>query len=191
MADESPRQIGLFGGSFNPPHICHTLATVWAKQTQSLDEIWWIPTFKHAFSKELLDFDHRLEMSHLAVSRLDSVYVSEIERKIGGESRTVDTVDKLRETYPDSSFSLLVGSDILEQKDDWKEWERLMSMVDLIVVGREGHYEGLDSENHRFRLPDISSTEMRKQLKEQNYDRLDGWLNDAVLDYIETNELYL
>jgi nicotinate-nucleotide adenylyltransferase len=185
------KQIGLYGGSFNPPHVCHTLTTVWALQTHRLDEVWWIPTYQHAFEKSLVSFEHRKAMCRLALDHIEGVSISEIEREMGGESRTIDTVRELRERHPGHDYSLIVGSDILEEAHRWKNWEGLMEMVDLIVIGRKGHQVNTEPDSAEFRLPDISSTDTRKALRDGNYAPLRYWLSRDVIDYIAEHELYL
>lgn len=189
-SSERPR-IGLFGGSFNPPHVCHTLASHWVLQTHPVDEVWWIPTYQHAFSKDLVPFEHRRRMCEMALADLDRVRISDIERELGGESRTVDTVGALSERFPDHDFSLVVGTDILDDTHRWKNWDGLMEMVDLIVIGRAGHDPDQEPAGAEFRLPDISSTDTRAALEDGDYDRLRFWVARDVIDYISEHCLYL
>jgi nicotinate-nucleotide adenylyltransferase len=189
MSEEAPH-IGLFGGSFNPPHVCHSLATHWVLQTHPVDEVWWIPTYQHAFSKNLVDFEHRTRMCQMALAELDRVRISDIEREIGGESRTIDTVRALRERFDDYRFSLIVGTDILEEADRWKNWDGLMELVDLIVIGRVGHTKDSDPDSAEFRLPDISSTDTRRALERGDYENLEFWLSRNVISYISEHQLY-
>lgn len=191
MTEQSPRQIALFGGSFNPPHICHTLATLWVLQTQPVDEVWWIPTHQHAFSKDLMAFEDRLAMCREATVDFRNVRIDEIERELGGESRTIDTVRALQEQYPRTRFSLVIGADILEETHKWKDWEGLMELVGLIVVGRRG-YDPLElNDEVDLELPDISSTIIRDALARGDYDTIKAWIPHRVLTYIAENDLYL
>lgn len=190
MSEISPH-IGLFGGSFNPPHVCHTLATHWVLQTHSVDEVWWIPTYQHAFSKRLVDFDDRRQMCRMALKDLDRVRISDIERELGGESRTIDTVRALHERFDEHRFSLIVGTDILEETDRWKNWSGLMDLVDLIVIGRSGHTQEDDPDSAEFRLPDISSTDTRQALEQGEYHKLEYWLASDVIAYIAERDLYM
>jgi nicotinate-nucleotide adenylyltransferase len=190
MSDEA-RHIGLFGGSFNPPHVCHTLGTHWVLQTHPVDEVWWIPTYQHAFSKDLVDFEHRQHMCELALEDLDRVRISDVEREMGGESRTIDTVRGLKERFPQHRFSLIVGTDILEETHRWKNWDGLMELVDLIVIGRSGHTQDGDPESAEFRLPDISSTDTRRALEKGEYGKLEFWLARDVIAYVAKHQLYL
>lgn len=184
-------RIGLFGGSFNPPHVCHVMATVWALKTRELDEVWWIPANRHAFGKELVPYEKRREMCRYATSGMEGVVISDIERELGGESRTIDTVRALRERADDEEFVLLVGADILEETDEWKDWETLVEWVDVVVVGRGEYADDEEERVAEFGLPDVSSTEIRASLAES---RDDGWLQDwvprDVLDFIDREGLY-
>ena len=200
MSEPSFEHVALFGGSFNPPHVCHTLATMWVLQTQPVDEVWWIPTFEHAFDKQLIDFEARLDMCRLAVADLQRVRITDIERTLGGESRTVDTVRQLSSRHADTDFSLIIGADILGDVDRWKDWQGLTEMVHLIVIGRQGYHrdepqafcharsvtDSLDLE-----LPDVSSTLIRDSLAGCDYDAVRPWIPRAVLEYIDEHKLYL
>lgn len=191
------RQIGLFGGSFNPPHLCHTMASLWALQTHPLDELWWVPTYKHAFGKALVPFEERIGLCELAASRIEGVKISDIERELGGESRTVDTVRALRGMHPDADFWLIIGTDILAETHKWKDWEGLMAMVRLIVVGRSGYEEvaaGRPEHQHTFVLPQVSSTAIRKALEDgltaEEEALLRDWMDHRVLARIREQGWY-
>src|SRR5690554_6595041 len=188
--DVGRKKIGLFGGSFNPPHICHTLTTVWAMPTHRLDEVWWVPTSEHAFDKALASFEHRIRMCQLALGHLAGVSICQIERDLGGEGRTIDTVQALNERYPNHDYSLIVGSDILGEAERWNNWDGLMELVDLIVIGRAGHSGDAHPKSTEFRLPNVSSTRVREQLGEDNYEDLRFWLARDVLDYVRRHEIY-
>ncbi len=191
MTEPATRRVALFGGSFNPPHICHTLATHWVLQTTHIDQMWWIPTYQHAFDKALASFDDRLAMCRLATADLRRVEISDVERRLGGESRTIDTVRALQEENPDIRFSLVIGADILDEVDRWKNWEGLMELVDLIVVGREGYDRQRHSDEVDLELPDISSTVIRDALARCDYSRVRSWIPRKVLAYIGDHSLYL
>ena len=197
------RAIGLFGGSFNPPHVGHTLATLWALQTGALDEVWWMPTYRHAFGKQLVGFEQRVALCELATRDLRRVHILEIERELGGLSRTIDTVIELERRHPGARFTLIVGSDILAERHAWKDWEGLMRRVDLHVIGRAGHTEALkayrtaerrprrDSPLPEVILPEVSSTHVRELLAKAPEDEaLRAWLDAAVLEAIQRAGFY-
>ncbi|MFU8804787.1 MAG: nicotinate (nicotinamide) nucleotide adenylyltransferase [Bradymonadaceae bacterium] len=191
MTIRTNTQVGLFGGSFNPPHVCHTLATLWALQTHPLDEVWWIPTYQHAFAKDLASYDHRRRMCELATAPISRVRIVDIERELGGESRTIDTVRALKERHPDTTFHLIVGADILAETHRWKNWDELLELVQLLVVGRTGFNDENLEAGIDLRLPNISSTTIRKALSRCDYDSLRPWMPRDVLDYIHEHRLYV
>lgn len=196
MTDAPRRQIGLFGGSFNPPHVCHVLATAWALQTQPLDEVWWMPTYQHAFGKDLAPYDDRLELCRLATRDLSRVRVHDIERRMGGESRTIDTVRALMAEHPDCDLWLIVGTDILGERHKWKDWDGLMRLVRLIVVGRSGYeaFAAGDAHSPGFSLPQVSSTAIRQALRTPDepasVELVNAWVQRDVAAYVRTNHLY-
>lgn len=158
------RRIALFGGSFNPPHVCHTLAAAWALQALPIDEVWWMPTWSHAFGKDLLPFEDRVAMVQATIRPFESsMAVTEIEGELGGVSRTIHSVEGLRARFPTHEFSLLVGADIVDQIPSWKDADRLRTLVEIYVIGREGYQ---DPSTHDLRLPDISSTALRAAIRE-------------------------
>ncbi len=197
----APSDVALFGGSFNPPHICHALASLWVLQTQDVDEVWWVPTFQHAFDKRLVDFEQRLEMCEHSIADLSRTRLCPIERDLGGESRTIDTVRALRQRHPETRFWLVIGTDILEEFTEWKDWRTLLDEVPLIIVGRRGYDENRlalfeeeqqleDALEWVLELPDISSTEVRQGLAQGRYDAVSAWIARPVLDYIARHQLY-
>jgi nicotinate-nucleotide adenylyltransferase len=183
------RHICLFGGSFNPPHVCHVMAATWALSVLPVDELWWIPTWQHAFGKRLESYEHRLHMTHLALLGTSSrMRVSDIEATLGGQSRTIRTVDALSERHPDVRWSLLVGSDLVDQMPTWQQWDRLRTLVDVYVIGRWGSCTpGIDS---GFALPALSSTEIRDALRRDDQAWLATRMPRRVLEYIHEHRLY-
>ena len=161
-----------------------------------------MPTYQHAFGKDLVDFDTRVEMCELALKDLHRVHVCHIEQELGGESRTIDTVKVLRERHPDHDYVLIVGTDILAERHKWKNWDGLMELVDLKVIGRSGYEDAARewateqgaSENAlglNFALPMVSSTRIREILQSgESRDALVDWLILDVIDFIDKRELY-
>lgn len=167
------------------------MATLWVLQTQPVDEIWWIPTFQHAFDKKLATFDDRLHMCQAALQDIRRARIDTIERQMGGQSRTIDTVRMLMEENPGVEFSLVIGADILTETHRWKDWEGLMELVGLIVVGRRGYDPQPGQSGIDLELPDISSTTIRDALQSCDYDKISAWIPRQVLEIISTRKLYL
>src|SRR3954452_22589054 len=106
-------RVALFGGSFNPPHVAHQLVGLYVLETEPVDELWLIPCFKHPFDKALAPFEDRLAMCELAAAALGPrARVSDCERRLGGESRTLRTVKALQAQHPGVELSLVIGGDI-------------------------------------------------------------------------------
>jgi len=179
-------RVALLGGSFNPPHIAHQMICLWALSSGRADQVWLVPCFQHAFNKELLSFEHRYRMCELAAEIFDDprIRVSDVERAMGGESRTLHTLQRLTAEHPKHRFALLIGADILAEKDSWYRFDEIERMVDLLVLGRQG-YQGPDD---AVVLPAISSTEVRARLADER--SVSHLLPAGVLGYIKDHRLY-
>ncbi len=94
-------QVALLGGSFNPPHVGHLLAAHYVRASQPVDEVWLMPSFHHPFGKQLTSFEHRLAMCELLCADTSGwLKATTVERELGGDGRTVDTLDHLHRTRP-------------------------------------------------------------------------------------------
>jgi len=171
--------VALFGGSFNPPHLGHELAALYALETAEVDELWFVPCFKHAFEKALLPFEDRYRMCELAARALGGrARVSDIEQVLGDESRTLRTVRALEARHPEHRFSIVIGADLLSEVDGWYGAAELRREVPFIVVGRSG----AGGPSQGVEMPAISSTEIRRALAAGK--PVGGLVSRAVLDYI-------
>ena len=186
MTTPTMRRVALLGGSFNPPHIAHQMLCLWALSAGRADQVWMVPCDEHAFGKKLLAFEHRHRMCALSAEVFveGRVCVSSVEQEIGGRSRTLHTVRRLIADNPSCRFSLLVGADILAEKDSWYRFDEIERLVDLLVVGRSGYPGPTDA----IALPPVSSTAIRERL--QNGQPVDHLLPAAVLRYIDERGLY-
>ena len=189
------RHVALYGGSFNPPHVCHVLVATWVLCRGDVHEMRLIPVHNHAFGKALAPFDARCQMLRLAFSHLGpAVTVSRIEEELGhATSYTIDTVQALLEMEPDiGKLSFVCGADVYAQRRRWKRWETLETLLDFIVIGRQGAPALSDDEGEpiipRVTLPDMSSSALRAAIASGK--RLPGWLPTAVEAFIEKEGLY-
>ena len=191
-------RVALFGGSFNPPHVAHQLVALYVLETQPVDELWMIPCFLHPFEKSLQPFSDRVEMCRRAAGGLGGrVRVSEVEGELGGESRTLRTVQALQAAHPEHQFSLVIGSDLQAETASWYRAEELRRLVPFVVVGRGGHVADSTSTSAEaseaavpagVTMPEISSSDVRRRLREGlPVDRL---VPRGVLDYIRGRGLY-
>jgi nicotinate-nucleotide adenylyltransferase len=180
------RRVALFGGSFNPPHLAHQMACLAVLSTQRADQVWLMPCFKHVFNKPLLPFADRVGMCNALASTFAPglVSVTEVERDLGEQSRTLITVEHLLQRHPELEFALIIGTDILGESSKWYRFAELRQRVPFIVVGRAG-YEG--QEGDALVLPNISSSEVRRRLHAG--EPVDHLLPAGVLAYLKEHDL--
>lgn len=181
------RTVALFGGSFDPPHLAHQMVCLYVLEACDVDELRMVPTYAHAFGKQMQPFEHRLAMCRLAANVFGGrVAVSDVERELAaGPNRTLDTLRALSAREPDVRFRLVVGADILAESHKWYGWSQILMLAPPIVLGREG-YTGGDADAPA--LPDISSTEIRRRLAAGA--TAVPLVSRAVMDYIAQRDLY-
>lgn len=180
--------IALFGGSFDPPHVAHVLAVVWAVSTQPLDRVWIEPVFHHPLDKQPTPFAQRVAMCRAAFEWLgDKVVVRQDESRLGGAGRTIDLLEDLRERHPKTRFRLILGTDQLTDRDRWKDFDRVLALAPPIVLGRPGHPDA-PGFKAQITLPEVSSTAVRHALRDGR--RPDGLVPAEVLDLIARLGLY-
>ncbi len=187
------RRIALFGGSFNPPHVAHQVAGLMVLETQEVDELWFLPTWKHPFGKDLTSFDDRVRMTELAADALGPrASVSRFEEVIAARpgfvsSRTLDTVVALEAAFAGTAFRLVIGADILGETDKWYRWDELARRAPPIVIGRVGYDAPAGTLPSPLEVA-LSSTEVRAHIARG--DLPNGLLPRAVLGYIAERGLY-
>jgi nicotinate-nucleotide adenylyltransferase len=155
------KSVAIYGGSFDPPHVSHVLAAVYALKIGGFDRVLVVPVFEHAFHKQLTTFAHRVRMCELAFAGIEGVEVSPIERDLATPSLTLHTLEHLAAVHPQWSMRLLVGSDVLGETAKWHAFARVTELAPPYVVARPG-YEHPDS--RAALLPDVSSTRIREAL---------------------------
>ena len=196
-ATESELRIGVFGGTFNPPHMGHLLLTGMVRERFGLDRVLWIPNSRSPFKtgEELAEAADRLAMIRAATEGDVAFSVSEIEIWQRGASYTVDTLRKLREEHPDAAFRLIVGSDQWSEFSRWREPEEIVRRAPLIVFPRAGYEQaavpaGFEKyvEFADTPLIDLSSTDIRQRIRAGRSVRY--MAPPAVLEIIEERGLY-
>lgn len=181
------RRVAFFGGSFNPPHVAHVLAVVYALSTAPIDEVIVVPVYRHPFAKELASFEDRLAMCELALGWIPRTTISRVEEELGGESRTLRTIEHLVAAHPDWELRLLVGADVLPDLPKWHRFDRIAELAPPIVLGRAG--VDVAGAPTAF-LPQVSSTEVRDALAAGDRAAVAPCLPAAVLDYVTGHGLY-
>ena len=130
-------RIGIYGGTFSPPHNGHIAAAKAFMEQMWLDFLYVIPTATppHKEMDVPVDAVHRLEMCRLAFSGVEGVYVSDMEMRRGGRSYTVDTLREL--TGEDRRLFLLCGTDMMLTLDQWREPEEIFKLSYPVYIRRE------------------------------------------------------
>ncbi len=195
-------RLGIFGGSFDPPHIGHLLVAQDALTALSLDRLLIVPAAQqplkpHGAGSSAAD---RLAMVRRTFDGVPQMEVDPIEIDRGGLSFMVDTVGTLRQRWPSAEFHLLVGEDVVATLPRWREVERLVAMVQLVVLRRAGAHAsisatpsalvgpGYPARHLDTRQVDVSSTEIRARVRAGRSIR--GFVTDAVAEYIASTGLY-
>jgi nicotinate-nucleotide adenylyltransferase len=190
-------RIGVFGGTFDPPHVGHLLLAADACDALDLDRLIFVPAGAQPFKVEtppVASGDDRLAMVREAVAD-DAHYAvddAEIIRK--GLSYTVDTLEDLARRYPGAELFFLLGQDALAGFRQWRKPERILELATLALLMRSGapdvgdwrRAEGLVVLSTR--RVDVSSTEIRERLRDDK--SIKGFVPEGVERFIEARGLY-
>lgn len=184
--------VGVFGGSFNPPHVSHVLAVAYAELVGGLDEVLIVPVYQHPFSKELEPFEVRLRLCEIAFASLSFAKVSPIERDLGGESRTLRTLEEIASRRPEADLRLILGTDVLADLPKWHRFDRIQEIAPPLFLERVGHPSRPGASGV---LPEASSSEVRRLLQARpRTDADDARLREIVpkrvLDEVRERGLY-
>jgi nicotinate-nucleotide adenylyltransferase len=180
-------KVAVFGGSFNPPHVAHVLACALLLSVEDIEHVVVVPTYKHPFAKPLAPFEDRLRMCELAVAWMSQVTVSRVEEEIGGESRTLKTLEHLASSRPDWSLRLAIGADILAEAPRWYGFSEIAKLAPPIVIARAGVGA---PEGPPPLLPEVSSSQVRAAIARGAWDEVDRLVPRAVVAHIRARNLY-
>lgn len=190
-----PLRVAVYGGSFDPPHTAHQEAVRLVADLPEIDRVLVVPVFEHAFDKSLASFEHRVRMCELCMLTRPTIRVSRLEAALEPPNYTLNTLRALLAAHPEYRLRLVVGADVLQDAVRWHRFDEVIVLAPLLPLGRVGvTCEGAPLPV----LPDVSSTEIRRQLSgrptapipPEVRARLSGVLAPAVLDYIEAHDLY-
>lgn len=199
------KKIGIMGGTFNPIHIGHLILAERAMEENGLDEIWLIPTGCSYMKKNLdvVSGEERFAMASLAVEGREKIKCMDIEIKRTGYTYSYETLEQLRNLYPNHEFYFIFGADCLFTIENWKYPERIFSNCKVIAAVRNGSSQASMEQKkmeleQKFQaeirlLPflnlEISSTELRERIrlgKSVNY-----LIPDNVISYIAEKKFYI
>lgn len=174
------KKIGILGGTYNPIHIGHLLLAEAAMNDAGLEQVWFIPAGKSYMKQEaaVLPAMERYHMVQLAVQGNPRLRCLDAEVCREGNTYSYETMEQLRESYPDVEFSFLLGADCLFTIENWKCPERIFASCSILAAVREGAditaMEQKQAELVKrfgaqitllpFRHMEISSTEIRQMI---------------------------
>ena len=175
-------RIALFGGSFNPPHLGHVGVAQGMIESNQFDELWILPCLTHAFQKALAPYPDRIAMCRLAFEPLSpKILVKKTEEEIKNtQGWSILTLRHLHQQNPQHEFYWLMGSDLIQEKEHWKNFDEIEKMVKIHPIPRASH------EHSPF--PNLSSTDIRGRISK--CESLADLVPKEVEDYIQARGLY-
>jgi len=187
-------RLGIFGGTFDPPHLGHLVAASDSAQALGLDRVLWIPSAVHPLKggRVRTPPELRLEMVQAAVAGDPRFAADDLELRRSGPSYTVDTLRELRARAPDAELCFLTGADNLRELPLWREPHAIARLARLVVLSRAG--EGVPAgveypvELVRVTRVDVSATEVRRRVAAGETIRY--LVPGAVREVIERERLY-
>lgn len=197
------QRLGIFGGTFDPPHLGHMILAAEAADQLQLDKVLWMlaPTPPHKLSSHVSSFADRAEMVQTCIAGEPKFELSQLENERPGPHYTADTLAILRERYPQSCLVLLIGGDSLQYLPEWHEPATVIARLDeLGVMARPGNtcdWELLDRSFPELRaklrmidapLLEISSSEIRERASTGHHFRY--YLDDDVYQIIKNRRFY-
>jgi nicotinate-nucleotide adenylyltransferase len=189
------KKTGLFFGSFNPIHVGHLIIANSMLTGSELEEVWFVVSPQNPLKERstLLADHHRLQMVRVAIEENYKMRACDVEFHLPIPSYTVVTLAHLGELYPDREFSLIMGSDNLDNFHRWRNYEHILENYEIYVYPRPGHDGGnLASHPHvhlvDVPMMDISSSYIRERIsKRQSVEYL---LTEPVYKYLTEMHFY-
>jgi nicotinate-nucleotide adenylyltransferase len=190
-------RVGIFGGTFDPPHVGHVLTAGDACETLALDRLIFVPAASQPFkvnAPAVASPKDRLAMVRLAIGGDARFEVSDIEIERGGLSYTVETLEALALSRPGAKLFLILGIDALTSFERWRSPQRIRELATIAVLIR-GESDFHESESRAgavvrvsSRRIDVSSSEIRRRLREGK--PITAFVAESVERYIATANLY-
>lgn len=190
-------RVGIYGGSFNPIHKGHTHLAQAMMEQNLVDELWLLVSplnpLKQDVSTDIAEYEHRLNMAHLATKGLSGVKVSDFERHLPVPSYTINTLHALSKAFPQHSFSLVIGADNWERFPHWYHAKEIVETYSIYIYRRPDCFVDETSLPPTVKvvdapLYDISSTQIREAVRQK--ESLSPYVDCRVEQYIKDNRLY-
>jgi nicotinate-nucleotide adenylyltransferase len=188
-------RLGLFGGTFDPPHVGHLVTAVNVRHALGLDVVVLmvanVPWQKEG-SRRITNAESRFAMVEAAVADVDGLEAGRLEIDHGGPSFTADTLAALAQRHPGAALFTVVGDDAAAGLQTWERWEDVVRMSTMVVVDRPGapvHLpEGVQWVHVEVPHLEVSSTDLRQRVADGR--PLDYLVTQPVLDLIADRGLY-
>ena len=171
MAKSALMRIGIFGGTFNPPHVGHLIVAQHVCERLKLDKIFFVPSYisPHKRKGEEKLAAHRSNMVRTAIKNNPLFASSDEELKRKGNSYTVDTLDSFHKRFPGSKLFLIIGADNYSDFHTWRNPRQILELATLVVMNRPytkllSVKKSIASKTRFVEVPDIdvSSSTIRK-----------------------------
>ena len=188
------KRIGFLGGTFNPVHIGHLAAAQAAKEALRLERVIFVPSHlpPHKTSRGVVAARHRFQMVRLATRGNPDLKVSDYEVRKRGKTYTIDTLEHFQKQFPSSTaFFFIIGEDMLDGLQKWRQIGDILKLVRFAVVGRPGYQKRKPKIPCRpVSMPgiDISSTDLRRRMRQGK--TVKYLIPGSVEDYIRRHGLY-
>lgn len=191
-----PARIGVFGGTFDPPHVGHLVAAINVRHALALDAVLFVVAsvpWQKVGTRPISAAADRLHMTEVAVADRDCFAASPVEIDHGGDSVTADTLELLGGRHPGAEFVVIVGSDAAAGMASWRRIDRLGELATVAVVDRAGAAGGRPPTSIPHQvvpcpLMDLSSSDLRRRAAAGL--PLDYLVPDGVRDHIDERGLY-
>lgn len=198
-----PLRLGLFGGTFDPPHLAHLVVATHVRHALALDEVVLMvandPYQKtaggHGTTRDVTPASVRLDLVRAAVRGVDGLRAGDEEIQRGGVTYTIDTVERIRSQIGDVEIFVVIGEDAARSFHTWHRYEELAGLSHLVVVNRgtssaENVTPAGAKSCERVTIPymDISSSDIRRRVREGK--SIDFLVRRPVRNLIESQHLY-
>jgi nicotinate-nucleotide adenylyltransferase len=190
-----PLRIGLFGGTFDPPHVGHLVTAVNVRHALSLDMVVLMVAnvpWQKAGARAITAAEARFAMVEAAVADVPGLVAGRSEIDHGGPSYTADTLAFLSQQHPGATLFTIVGDDAAAGFESWQRYDEVATCSQLVVVDRPGEPVELPGQFTWIHVEvprlEVSSTDLRERAHDGR--PLDYLVTDPVLEVIATLGLY-